>query len=157
MRFAREGVMEFKSLDDLRSIADVTPAVPKLTRAQKIAIWVDALNKDAARILHPLPEIEWVAPAQRASLRVEGSPLTVAFNDPALRAAGLTSDRLGDGLAFFEMTEAEAHDTLCSCRYGRTMTAGAASKRIGKLKGGGIFSAMKHWVVQTWAGRPVMG
>ncbi len=149
--------MEFKSIADLRSIAEITPAVPKLTRAQKIAIWVDALNKDPGRILHPLPEIEWVAPAQRASLRVEGSPLTVAFNDPALRAAGLVSDQLGDGLAFFEMTEAEAHDTLCSCRYGRTMTAGAASRRIGKLKGGGLFSGIAHWIVQTWNGRPVMG
>jgi hypothetical protein len=148
--------MEFKSVADLRSIAEVTPAIVKLTRAQKIAIWVDALNKDQARILHPLPEIEWVAPAQRAGLRVEGSPLTVAFNDPALRAAGLVSDKLGDGLAFFEMTEAEAHDTLCSCRYGRTMTAGAASKRIGKLKGGGVFSSLKHWFVQTMAARPVM-
>ncbi|MDB5643817.1 MAG: hypothetical protein JWN07_3134 [Hyphomicrobiales bacterium] len=149
--------MELKSIADLRSIAEITPAVLNLTRAQKIAIWVDALNKDTARVLHPLPEIEWVAPAQRAGLRVEGSPLTVAFNDPALRAAGLVSDKLGDGLAFFEMTEAEAHDTLCSCRYGRTMTAGAASKRIGKLKGGGMFSAMRHWLAQTWNGRPVLG
>lgn len=149
--------MEFKSIADLRSIADVTPAVPKLTRAQKIAIWVNALDKEPTRILHPLPEIEWVAPAQRSSLRVEGSPLTVAFNDPALRAAGLASDKLGDGLTFFEMTEAEAHDTLCSCRYGRTMTAGAASRRIAKLKGGGMFGNLKHWIVQTWHGRPVMG
>lgn len=149
--------MEFKSIADLRTIADVTPAIPKLTRAQKIAIWVAALDRDPARILHPLPEIEWVAPAQRASLRVEGSPLTVAYADPALRAAGLVSDKLGDGLAFFEMTEAEAHDTLCSCRYGRTMTAVAASRRIAKLKGGGVFSNLRHWIVQTWNGRPVMG
>jgi hypothetical protein len=148
--------MEFKSIADLRSIAEITPAIPTLTRAQKIALWVDALNRDPGRLLHPLPEIEWVAPAQRASLRVEGSPLTVAFNDPALRAAGLSSDKLGDGLAFFEMTEAEAHDTLCSCRYGRTMTAGAASKRIGKLKGGGLLSGVRHWLVQTWTGRPTM-
>lgn len=149
--------MEFKSLDDLRSIADVTPALAKLTRAQKIAIWVDALNKNQARLLHPLPEIEWVAPAQRAALRVEGSPLTIAFSDPRLRAAGLLSDRLGDGLAFFDMTEAEAHDALCSCRYGRTMTAGAAAKRIRKLRGGGLLSAMAHWLAQTWRGRPLMG
>lgn len=147
--------MEFKSIEDLRHIADVTPA-EQLTRDQKISLWISALDRQPARILHPLPEIEWVAPAQRAALRVEGSPLTIAFNDPALRAAGLVSDRLGDGLAFFEMTEAEAHDTLCSCRYGRTMTASAASRRIGRLRDGGVFAALRRWASQTWHGRPVL-
>ncbi len=149
--------MEFKSLADLRHIADVTPAAPKLTRDQKIALWVSALDRDPNRVLFPLPEIEWAPPAQRAGLRVDDSPLTIAFKDPALRAAGLVSDRLGDGLAFFDLTEAEAHDMLCSCRYGRTMTAGAASKRIARLRHTGLFGGLKHWLVQTWNGRPVLG
>ncbi len=148
--------MEFKSLDDLRSIAEIKPAFAKLTRDQKINLWLSALDREPTRILQPLPEIEWIAPHQRAFLRADGSPLTIAFDDPALRAAGLMSDRLGDGLAFFEMTEAEAHDTLCSCRYGRTMTAMAAARRISNLRSGGVFSGLKHWVIQHWHGRPVM-
>ena len=147
--------MEFKSLDDLRSIAEIKPAIAKLTRDQKINLWLEALNREPTRVVQPLPEIEWVAPQQRANLRADGSPLTIAFEDPALRAAGLMSDRLGEGLAFFEMTEAEAHDTLCSCRYGRTMTAMAAANRISKLRSG-MFSGIKHWLVQRWNGRPVM-
>ncbi|MDB5597793.1 MAG: hypothetical protein JWM36_4754 [Hyphomicrobiales bacterium] len=149
--------MEFKSLADLRHIAEITPVVPKLTRAQKIEIWVKALEREPTRVLNPLPEIEWVPPAQRNGLRVDGSPLTVAFEQPALRAAGLSSDTLGDALAFFDLTGPEAHDTLCSCRYGRTMRAGDAAKRISKLAGTGMFASLRHWLGQTWHGRPSMG
>lgn len=148
--------MEFKSVADLRSIADVTPAM-SLTRAQKISLWIAALDRDPMRVLQPLPEIEWIAPAQRAGLRLENSPLSIAFGEPSLRAAGLSSDRLGDALAFFDMTEAEAHDALCSCRYGRMMTADAVSRRLAKLKRSNLFANLRHWIVQKWNDRPVMG
>ncbi|MDB5649383.1 MAG: hypothetical protein JWL62_903, partial [Hyphomicrobiales bacterium] len=140
--------MEFKSLADLKDIAHITPIVTRLTRAQKIAIWVEALERDPARVLNPLPEIEWVAPSERTGLRVDGSPLSIALEQPALRAAGLSSDRLGEALAFFELSEPQAHDALCSCRYGRTMHAGAAAKRISKLAGTGLFASLRHWISQ---------
>lgn len=140
--------MEFKSLTDLRSIADVTSKIPELTRDQKIELWLEALRRDPGRLLSPLPEIEWAPASQRPSLRAEGSPISVAFEQPRLRAAGLSGDRLGDAMAFFELSEAQAHDTLCSCHYGRTMTAGAAARRIARVAGRSAMARIRGWVMR---------
>lgn len=140
--------MEYKSLTDLRSIADVTSNVPVLTRQQKIEIWLEALRRDPGRRLQPLPEIEWVPVAQRPLLRADDSPLSIALEDPRLRAAGLPGDRLGDALAFFELSEAQAHDALCSCHYGRSMTAGAAARRISRIAGTGVMARMRGWMMR---------
>ncbi|MDO9442346.1 MAG: hypothetical protein Q7T73_15780 [Beijerinckiaceae bacterium] len=147
--------MEFKSLADLRCIADVTSDIPKLTREEKIEIWVKALARDPARSLTPLPEIEWAPAHMRPALRADGSPLSVAFEQPMLRAAGLAGDRLGDAMAFFELSEAEAHDTLCSCHYGRSMTAGAAARRIRRVAGSGLVSRVRSWLSKSLGLRPV--
>lgn len=143
--------MEYRSVADLRGIADVTPVVTKLTRAQKIDIWVEALKRDAMRELHPLQDIEWVAPEHRALLRADSSPLTVAFDEPALRAAGLQSDRLGDAMAFFGLSEAQAHDMLCACRYGRSMLAGVAARRISRLSRGGVIGRLRGFFSHRFA------
>ena len=146
--------MEYKSLTDLQSVADVTADIPELTRDQKIDIWLKALQRDPARVLTPLPEIEWTPEAQRPSLRADGSPLTVAFEQPMLRAAGLRSDRLADAIAFFGLTEAQAHETLCSCHYGRSMTAGAAARRISAATKPGLSQRFFGWLR---ASRPSAG
>lgn len=76
------------------------------------------------RLFHQLefmPRSEW------GPLRVEDSPLTIAFNDPVLRAAGLQSDRLGDAMAFFDLGERDTHRMLCSCMHGAAMSASRAA------------------------------
>ena len=41
--------------------------------------------------------------------------------------------RLGDAMDFFEISEREAHATLCSCLFGGTVEAGLAAGRVREL------------------------
>lgn len=109
--------MKHTPIDDLRQQADIEPAVPAMDRRAKLLRWADLLDtKQRVRTLH---ELEWCPPAMRDAMRADGSALAVAFADPALRAAGLASDRFGDAQAFFELSDHDAHMILCSCRLGR--------------------------------------
>src|SRR5690348_9414780 len=99
--------MEHKHLDQLRSVADVEPR--SMTRQERLQRWIDILERNPHRRLNSLGEIEYQPPAERALVRANDSPLTVAFEDPVLRTEGLASDRLGDAMRFFELTEGQAH------------------------------------------------
>lgn len=108
--------MRHTPIDDLRQQADVEAAVPPLDRRAKLLRWAELLEaRQRVRTLH---ELEWCPPATRDAMRADGSALAVAFADPALRAAGLASDRVGDAQAFFELSDHETHLILCSCRLG---------------------------------------
>jgi hypothetical protein len=125
--------MEHKHLDQLRSVADVQPR--PLTRQERIQRWIDLLEHDPARRLNSLGEIEWKPPAERALVREDNSPLTVAYDDPVLRADGLASDRLGDALRYFQISEGQAHYALCSCLSGRSMDAASFAQRLRNTTG----------------------
>ncbi|MBD2750345.1 hypothetical protein IC232_27170 [Microvirga sp. BT688] len=133
--------MEHKDIDQIRSLADVQPLPPHpLTRRERLERWAEQLERDPDRRLNTLGEIEYAPESERPLMRADNSPLTAAFEDPVLRAAGLKSDRLGDALAFFEISEDGAHHIMCSCLYGRTMSASAAAARIRSLN-------EVHWLV----------
>jgi hypothetical protein len=80
-----------------------------------------------------LSRIEFLPEDRRHSLRVDNSPLTIAYGDPVFRAQGLASDQFGDAVRFFDLTPREAHHLLCDCHYGRAatpqMVAGRARSR----------------------------
>lgn len=124
--------MQHQHLNQIRNLADVQPVVPPALASprERINRWIEVLERNPDRQLSTLEAIEWTAKADRPFIRSDDSPLTVAFTDPVLRADGLTSDRLGDALTFFEMTEDDAHYVMCSCIHGRTMTAGCAAARL---------------------------
>jgi hypothetical protein len=63
-------------------------------------------------------------------LRGDATPLTVAYRDTVLREEGLTSDRLGDAMAFFALTERQSHRLLCHCHYYGGMTATGVAARV---------------------------
>lgn len=124
--------MEHKPLDDIRQVADLRTEPPRtpMTRRERLARWAELLEGDPQRRLKTLEEIELVPKAERYQMRADGSPLTVAFEDPVLRREGLGSDRLGDAIAFFELTDRQVHRVLCSCLNGRTMESGIAGQRV---------------------------
>ncbi len=124
--------MEHKRVDQLRSVADVAYQLPKemLTRRERLERWAELLEIDPLRRLNSLGEIEFQPAESRHRLRADNSPLTVAFNDPILRDQGLRSDRLGDGTAFFGLSEGDAHRILCSCLNGRVTDAGTTARRV---------------------------
>ena len=121
--------MKHRTTEQLLEIAEVKPAT-LLTRRERLKRWAELLERDPAIWLRTLDQIEFQPKAERPSMRADGSPLTVAYNDPVLRAAGLESDRLGDAMRFFELSEYEAHRVLCYCMHGRTVEGRAAASVV---------------------------
>ncbi len=132
--------MKHTPVAEISRVADVhaVPLKPPLTRVERLERWAEALEREPDRVLTSIEEIEWKPEDERRLLRAESSALTVAFEDPVLRAEGLASDTLGDAAAFFRLTDAEAHFALCSCVYGQTMQAGVAARRVRMLAHPGI-------------------
>ena len=141
--------MEHKQLDQLRSIADIQPSeiAGRMTRPERIKRWIALLNQEPLRRLNALDEIEYMLPSDRPLARADDSPLTVAYNDPVFRRQGLESDRLGDVMAFFEMTENEAHHAFCSCLGGHTMDSSAFARRLHDATIGRARVISGAWVV----------
>ena len=94
--------MEHRPLVDLQTLAHLSPAEPRrpMSRAERIERWIEALERDPSRKLQALPEIEYKPPEERRAIRVANSPITVAFEDLALRAEGLAGDTLGEAMDF---------------------------------------------------------
>ena len=122
--------MKHQSIAELTTIADVQPTRPVMSRCDRLERWAECLEREPQRKLRSLEGIEYGSEAQRREARENNSPLSVAFADPVLREEGLKSDRLGDALDFFDMSQNEAHRVLCSCMHGRTMQAGDVARRV---------------------------
>ena len=125
--------MEHKTRDEIRDVADILPSYLQarpLSKLERLELWVEALEREGGRRLRTLFEIEHAAPAKRAGLRADDSPLSVAFDDPRLRAEGLAGDTVGDATAFFGIGELEVHNILCFCHHGETMSAETAAIRV---------------------------
>ena len=63
----------------------------------------------------------------------ELAPLSVAYADPALRAAGLAGDTVGDAAAFFGLSHEQLHYLLCFCHHGEMLTASAVAAQVRAL------------------------
>ena len=72
--------MKHTTTEQLLEIAEVKPA-PVLTRRERLERWAE-LRGDPAIKLRTLDQIEFQPKAARPSMRADGSPLTVAYNDP---------------------------------------------------------------------------
>lgn len=125
--------MEHKTRDEIGKLANILPSFLQtrlLSKPERLELWAERLEREGERRLRTLFQIEYLAPAERAGARVDGSPLSVAFEHPRLRAAGLAGDTAGDAIAFFGLSEAELHNILCYCHYGETMSAQVAAARV---------------------------
>src|SRR4051812_16266070 len=133
--FTQEGrrSMEYRTFDQLRRVADVHAEQRSMSRKERLERWAELLEREPSRRLRSLGEIEFKTREERQVMRVDGSPLTVAFHDPVLRAEGLASDRLGDAISFFELSDGQAHNLLCSCMNGWSMQASTTARRIRRI------------------------
>jgi hypothetical protein len=124
--------MEHKPVFDLQAIADIQPVdtLPPMGREQRLKRWIALLEADRNRELRSLQQIEHLSKQERQAYRAENSPLTVAYEDPVLRAQGLNSDRVGDCVQFFEITDRQMHNAFCYCHVGRTLDANQAARRL---------------------------
>jgi len=145
--------MKHTSTEELRKVAEVYPEQPRtvvMSRAERLERWAHLLEKDPARRLNTLHETEFQLGAAQAEMRADDSPISVAFADPYLRAAGLKNDTYGEAKRFFEVTDWQLHDILCYCHYGVSMSAATATRGVRAAmnggRGDGIFSRMR-WAV----------
>jgi hypothetical protein len=126
--------MKHQTLEEMRDVAVVQPSWLSgrpLTKCERLERWAEVLEHEGAdRRLKTLFQIEYASRAERAALRADDSPLSVAFKDARLRAAGLAGDTIGDAVAFFEVSEMQLHNILCFCHHGDTMSARAAAARV---------------------------
>ncbi|HEY8383695.1 MAG TPA: hypothetical protein VIL09_16260 [Microvirga sp.] len=144
--------MEHKKLDQLRDVADVQPSqTHRMTRAERLQRWIEILERDPTRRLAAIPEIEYMLPVDRPLARADNSPLSLAYEDPVLREEGLTGDRLGDAMNFFELNESEAHHAFCSCLGGHMMESRAFARRLHDATIGRARIVSGAWVLGTLA------
>jgi len=137
--------MEHRRVDQLRSVADIRPAA--MSRGERLERWAELLECQPTRRLQTLPEIEFMPRAERPLLRADNSPLSVAFADPVLRAEGLASDRFGDAMTFFELSEHDAHLVLCSCMNGQTIEASRVAGRVRAMANRSTASVLAGYLV----------
>ena len=121
-------IHEIDALADIAQVRGVT-----LSRRERLERWADLLSRDPHRRLNALSRVEFYAERERALLRGENTPISVAVADPVLSAAGLQGDTLGDAQAFFELSAAEAHYLLCDCHFVGQMDGEGVAHRIRSL------------------------
>ena len=125
--------MEHKTRNQIRDVADILPSYLQthpLSKRERLELWAEALERQGVRRLRTLFEIEYLPAAERALVRADGSPLSIAFSEPRLRAEGLAGDTIGDVAAFFGISERQLHDIVCYCHSGETVLAQTVAMRI---------------------------
>src|SRR5690349_23996839 len=141
--------MLYRSLDRIATEADVLaapdlPASPGLSRRERLERWAELLEREPERRLRALRGIEYGTLYERLTYRADGSPLSVAYADPVLRAAGLAGDTVGDAAEFFDLSHEQLHDLLCFCHHGGTVSASTAAAQVRALARQGDMAAC--WV-----------
>ena len=122
--------MKHQPVHEIDALANVTQVAPPLTRRERLQRWADLLSRDPHRQLKALSRVEFYAERERALMRGENTPISVAAADPVLREAGLHGDTLGDAQKFFELSSAEAHYLLCDCHFVGQMNGEGVAQRI---------------------------
>ena len=115
--------------EDLATVGPVAATRP-LSRLQRLRRWAEVLDRCRTPFLRPLRQVELYAPAERAKLRADHSPLAIAYADPVLRSQGLQGDRLDDGRGFFGLNDRDMHALVCDCRYGGRMRPKDVARRV---------------------------
>jgi hypothetical protein len=123
--------VKHQPIHEIDALADVAQVkAPTLSRRERLQRWADLLGRDPHRQLKALSRVEFYAERERALMRGDNTPITVALADPILREAGLQGDTLGDAQKFFELSSAEAHYLLCDCHFVGQMTGEGVAHRI---------------------------
>ncbi|HEY0123291.1 MAG TPA: hypothetical protein VGC14_16330 [Rhizobium sp.] len=127
--------MKQHARDDLHRIAKVDQGFldRQMSRSQRLERWIDLLEQNPRQLLYTLRETEFQSSKKRAAMRVDNSPMSVAFADPVLRAAGLENDSYGAAKRFFDLTDRELHGIVCYCHFGETVNATAVARSIRPL------------------------
>ena len=126
--------MEHRTSAELKSLADVI-CPQQLSKKERLERWARALEKRKDARLFTMRGTEYKSVKEMLALRQENSPLTVAFEDPVLRSAGLRSDTFGEIARFFGLSHLQLHEVVCNCHLGETVAAETVAARVRRLSG----------------------
>ena len=130
--------MKHHKMEDLGAVAEVVRfSVTRMSRKERLQRWADLLERIPGK-LNALTRIEYLPAAERLEARADNSPLEIAFRDPVLREEGLTGDRLGEAMRFFDLSDRQAHRLFCDCHYSGTMTGLGLAARLRTIAKGGL-------------------
>jgi hypothetical protein len=124
--------MKHRELDHLQRLAKINQQFPQtsMSREDRIRRWVELLEGQSHQVLSTLRETEFQPAAARALMRTDNSAITVAFNDPILRASGLENDTYGAAKEFFQLSDKKLHHIVCYCHFGTTVSAAMTARFI---------------------------
>lgn len=150
--------MKYKSVEQIGREAEVHPG-PVMTRRQRLKRWAELLEQQPERRLRAIEGTEFGTRRERDAKRADDSPLTVAFEDPVLRAQGLRGDRAGDAIAFFGLSHGELHRLVCYCHYGLTISPGTVANRLRVMAGRAEASTLppRHVVIGSLSAAAAVG
>jgi hypothetical protein len=143
-----EVAVKHELLDDIKSKAEIVfskAETGKMSRSERIERWASLLEQHQDRLM-PFLRTEYLPYEARRMLRADNSPLALAFSDPILRNDGLTGDTLGEGIAYFGLSEQKAHRLLCDCHYSGTMTGKEVASRLRSAARPGLVERFRDWV-----------
>ena len=141
--------MKYESAGELGSKATIfslSTEVRKLSRQQRIERWATLLEQHQDKLV-PLVRTEFLPYHERQAVRADNSPLALAFSDRMLRDDGLSSDTMGDGIAYFGLSEQKAHRLLCDCHYSGTMTGKLVASRLRSAARPGLAERLWKWAI----------
>jgi len=139
--------MKHQTLDQVQAIAAVNadPTQLGMTRTQRLERWAELLKMHPCRTLTALEGTEHRPVAERDTMRAEGSPISVAFEDTALREEGLADDSYGEAKRFFELTDKQLHEVVCYCHVGASMQASRAANCVrAAIERRGFFGGLRQ-------------
>ena len=120
--------MKHQDPRELQQSAEAIPQQP-LSIDQRLERWADLLERHPGPV-HALDRIEYMLPKDRRAVRGVNSPMAVAYGDVVLREQGLAGDTLGDAMAFFDLSDEDAHRMFCDCHYHGTMSGDSLAARM---------------------------
>ena len=126
--------MKHHALQDIQTLANVNLGyphrLPAMTRRERLERWADLLDHCGHQALSTLEETEFQPARERAVMRADNSPLSVAFADQLMHEAGLKDDSYGEAKRFFELSNNQMHRLLCHCHFGPTVNASTAAHNV---------------------------
>ncbi|WP_042775516.1 hypothetical protein [Sinorhizobium fredii] len=124
--------MKHHAIEELQGVAEVKLDLPRrtLSRTERLERWAELLERSPHRRLSTLHETEYQPAHVRATMRGDGTPISVAFEDPVLRTAGMDNDSYGEAKRFFELSDEQLHKVICYCHFGATVSASTAARHI---------------------------
>jgi hypothetical protein len=138
-------MVEYKTVRQLENVAVITPEGLALSRTQRLERWAELLERDPDRKLNTFLETEYESDERRAGLRRDDSPISIAFADPVLRAAGLQDDSYGQARKFFDVSDWELHGVVCYCHYGVAVSAKDAARVVRMIASDTTLPGVAGW------------